>query len=194
MSTSRSKWIGSLVIVALIGLTLGWFARTPAIEALETESAVARLQSQDTQAGLDESQALNTELTVMNEALQAQLIEAEDELAQAEGRALAAEAALQLGQLLWQQVESTSGQGAGTETWIAETTSETQEESLSRSAYPELHGVIQPQSLKQFLEPHWTDHRVGDPNAPVQIVEFFSYACHFCKSFHDNAYQELLAT
>ena len=32
---------------------------------------------------------------------------------------------------------------------------------------------------------------VGDPNAPVQIQEFFSLTCNHCAAFHTDTYQEL---
>lgn len=34
---------------------------------------------------------------------------------------------------------------------------------------------------------------VGDPNAPVQIQEFFSLTCNHCATFHTGTYQELKA-
>lgn len=35
------------------------------------------------------------------------------------------------------------------------------------------------------------DHILGDPNAPVAIVEFSDFQCPFCRSFWTGAYQQL---
>lgn len=59
--------------------------------------------------------------------------------------------------------------------------------------YPEFADVIQPESREQFLTPHATDIGFGDPEAPVTIIEFFSYACPHCKTFHEGPYQRTLA-
>ncbi len=31
----------------------------------------------------------------------------------------------------------------------------------------------------------------GNPDAPVQVIEYASYTCPYCASFHANQYQQL---
>ena len=64
---------------------------------------------------------------------------------------------------------------------------------FSWSEFPEFQEVLQPDNREAFLTPHWTDTAFGDPAAPVTIIEFFSYACPHCKSFHEGTYQRVLA-
>ena len=63
----------------------------------------------------------------------------------------------------------------------------------SATKYPELAAVTDPSSAEEYLAVHPTDIVIGNPGAPVTIVEFFSFNCGFCKQFHDEAYQQVLA-
>lgn len=59
--------------------------------------------------------------------------------------------------------------------------------------YPEFAGILRPANREAFLSIHETDVVLGDPEAPVTIIEFFSYACPHCKRFHEGSYQSVLA-
>ena len=41
---------------------------------------------------------------------------------------------------------------------------------------------------------HDTDIIIGNPNAPITVMEFFSYECGFCKRFYEDSYQQVLAS
>ena len=41
------------------------------------------------------------------------------------------------------------------------------------------------------IKPNLGRRGLGDPNAPVQIQEFFSLTCNHCATFHEGAFQEL---
>lgn len=41
------------------------------------------------------------------------------------------------------------------------------------------------------IKPKLGRRGVGDPNAPIQIQEFFSLTCNHCAAFHTGTYQEL---
>lgn len=60
-------------------------------------------------------------------------------------------------------------------------------------AYPDLAAVIAPTSADEFLAVHPSDLVFGDADAPVTVVEFFSYRCPFCKQFHEGTYAQVYA-
>ena len=80
----------------------------------------------------------------------------------------------------------------------AETTPEaaepqaSQEFRFSFSEFPEFQPVLKPADRDEYLTVHWSDTVIGDPQAPVTVMEFFSYICSHCRNFHDGAYQQLL--
>lgn len=51
-----------------------------------------------------------------------------------------------------------------------------EEENLRKSA-----GTVKPVTAE--------DHILGDPNAPVKVIEFSDFECPFCKGFHDTLKQ-----
>src|SRR3989344_3377312 len=47
--------------------------------------------------------------------------------------------------------------------------------------------AVQPTGSLEDVRPVTVeDHIRGNPNAPVKIVEYSDYECHFCKKFHET--------
>lgn len=69
-----------------------------------------------------------------------------------------------------------------------------QEFRFSWNEFPELSEILTPDNLSEYLMPHETDWVYGSTEAPVTIVEFFSYACPHCKEFHEGSYRQLFET
>ena len=66
--------------------------------------------------------------------------------------------------------------------------------SPSADKYPQQAAVTNPSNAQEFLMIHETDTIIGNANAPVTVMEFFSYNCGFCKRFHEGVYQQVLAS
>ena len=64
---------------------------------------------------------------------------------------------------------------------------------FSFAEFDDFQPIHQPVSFEEFMTPHWTDTAYGDPEAPVVMVEYFSYACPHCRDFHQGTYQQILA-
>ncbi len=80
-----------------------------------------------------------------------------------------------------------------------ETTSETIDETGNMSTIedsnkimPSADSVSEKGEVKELpVIPALGVRGVGDPNAPVQIQEFFSLTCNHCADFHTSTYQEI---
>ncbi len=54
-------------------------------------------------------------------------------------------------------------------------------------------GTTAPNQVKNFVAVSAADHILGDPNAPVKIVEYTDFECPFCKQF-DSTMKQVMAT
>lgn len=63
---------------------------------------------------------------------------------------------------------------------------------FSWTEFPEFKQVLQPENRQEFLTPHATDKAFGDSQAPVVVMEFFSYQCSHCRSFHQGSFQRIM--
>ena len=194
MSTRMSKTLKRLILVCLIaaaGFGAGRLSLFGAVERQQTQAQSANAQVQDLLADLDrlnidmaaregyfaEAEALWAQ---QQEVLEQNLANAGKNLTTAEAEAAAAKRELRS---LQQQFDALNAKTFGTSDGDFQ---------FQWDTYPEFQPVLEPTSIEEYLSPHWTDKVYGDPNAPVQIVEFFSYACPHCKTFHEGPYQQLL--
>jgi len=53
---------------------------------------------------------------------------------------------------------------------------------------PELKGKSGDKFSKINVNITDEDIQIGNKNAKIAIIEYYSYACSFCKSFHDSIY------
>ena len=58
--------------------------------------------------------------------------------------------------------------------------------------FPEFAEVLRPANRVEFLTPHASDRGYGDPQAPVVMIDFFSYQCPDCAAFHEGPFQQIM--
>jgi protein-disulfide isomerase len=57
----------------------------------------------------------------------------------------------------------------------------------------EAAGTTQEQQFKRYDIPIENSYTLGPADAPITIVEFSDYQCPFCRRWHDEVYEDLLA-
>ncbi len=82
--------------------------------------------------------------------------------------------------------------GSSTDDTAQRDASSNSQERFSWDQYPEYAEVLRPNGRDQFLTPHPSDKGYGDPQAPVVLMEFFSYRCPHCASFHNGPFQQIM--
>ena len=84
------------------------------------------------------------------------------------------------------------GGASSTEDTAQNDTGSENEMKFSWDQYPEYAEVLRPSGRDQFLTPHPSDKGYGDPQAPVVLMEFFSYQCPHCAAFHNGPFQQIM--
>ena len=52
--------------------------------------------------------------------------------------------------------------------------------------WPQLRPIAEVVAVDPGTHPNAKDNSMGDPNAPIKIVEFADFQCPFCENFHKN--------
>lgn len=60
-------------------------------------------------------------------------------------------------------------------------------------AWAESTGAAAEEAASPVAAPEMKDFALGDPNAPIKIVEYASFTCPHCASFHASTYKPLKA-